>query len=424
MNKTLKRIMTIALALILCLSLAAPALAADETPNPNGNGLKGVVVYVNMIVDKDLAQYPQATATITVSAGAKADYPTSEGDTSAIVGRDAVMEGLKVGGNSNGTATVSFDGTAPLEGGSDKVADATQKYASHGVKIDFSGITFPNPGVYRYDVKQTSLTVASGKAGFTEATETYQILVFVVVNEESGEPEIGGTIVKPGEDNEDQKKPESPDPNPTDPDPKDPTDPEQDGYLGGTKGYMNFNNYYGAESITIEKSVTGNQGDRNEVFSITVDLAGSPDGIYYITNVNPTGTEGEYTHSNKTMGITVKDGTGSGTISLKHGESVVISAAKGTKYVITETGATNYVTVITEGKESAKSSSDFTEATQNNKTTGEAKTLSADVYYIINNNNQDTIPGTGVLLTIAPFVILMIVGVVGVTIVMKKKKYE
>ena len=418
MNKTLKRVLTIALALTLCLSLAAPAFAADD--NPNGNGVKKVTVYTNMIVDLNLAQYPATSVQIKVVKGPVANQGTGD---DAIVGREAILDKLKVGatvGTSTSTdvtsPAISFTGNdAKLIGGTDKVTDANHKYASHGVVIDFTDVVFPAPGVYRYTVSQ----VATAQGGFTFSAQTYEIQVYAYVDEDDN-VQTGGTTVTPkdpedGKDGKDETDPDGPT-DPTDPDPAPGTDPE---YKGGTKGYVNFNNYYGdAANITLKKIVTGNQGDRNQVFTFAVTINGT-DGIYYITNINPADAESGYTHSNTVTQIEVKSGTGNATVSLKDGESVKIVAPENADYSIQEGNATGYITSV------ENSGGDDITAPEkaNNGGTAVTGTATKGTTVTYTNNKQNTIPDTGVLLTVAPFVILMIVGIVGVSIMMKKR-YE
>ena len=419
MNKTLKRIMTIALALILCLSLATTAFAAEE--NPNGNGVTKVTVYTNMIVDKGLTQYPATSVQIKVVAGPV----ENQGDgADAIVGRPAVLDGLKVG-TSVGTSSsadvtsqsISFSGTdAKLIGGTDKVTDANHKYASHGVVIDFSGVTFPNPGVYRYTVSQ----VATAQGGFTFSQQSYQIQVYAIVNDQ-GQVVPGGTTVTPTdpEDGDDKGKDKNEPTDPTDPELPEPGPGEPNNeYKGGLKGYANFNNYYGdAANITLSKTVTGNQGDRNEEFKFEITINGTA-GTYYIIPAEGTSVSGGEGKTGATEIVISAEGTGSGTVYLKDGESVKIIAPEDATYTIKETAAGYKTSVANSGGDDI---TDPAAANAAGATVDVSGTATKGTTVTYTNDKSNTIPGTGVLLTIAPFVILMIVGVVGVTIMMKKK---
>ena len=417
MNKTLKRVLTIALALTLCLSLATPAFASSTGSEPGATEpekevRKAVTVYANLILDKDLNNWPTATATIQVAKGTTA----TDGD---FVGRDAILTGLKVGTTTSdgenspvSSQTITFQSSDTTISGaaSGKVANENQKYVSHGVVIDFSGVTFPEPGVYRYKASQSAITVG----GYTTAAEEYDICVYVEYVEGKG-PQIGGVVVTPKDDDDPTGK-SSGGEDPKDPDPNDPEGDNK--FKGGLDGEINFNNYYGSKySITLTKTVTGNQGSRNEEFPFVITLNGDA-GTYYIIADNGVVNGGD-SQTGATKIEIGNNGEGSGTVYLHDGESVKIVAPKGATYTIAET-ANGYITSVKIDNADEITAPDKA----NNGATVTDKEVTGNITVAYTNHKSGDIPSTGVLLTIAPFVLLMIVGIVGVTVMMNKKKYE
>ena len=135
-----------------------------------------------------------------------------------------------------------------------------------------------------------------------------------------------------------------------------------------------FTNSWKSGDLTVTKTVTGNAGDTTKAFDFTVTLtppAGTTlENSYYYTGG---GIEGVEPPEDGILELTDnKDGTYSGTITLKHGQSVTIEGLPGgTAYKVTETGADGYTTTST-GAEGTipEDGSAVTAAFTNSKTSG------------------------------------------------------
>ena len=453
MNKTVKRMLTMALALVMCLALAAPALA-DYTPNTS----EKVYIDKDLVLPKD-ATVPTVDFTFTLEANTTADeLVTSDG---WEIHQGDVTDVVITGTNGVEEAKVSFTPTHPTTAGSEggDIADATQKYATESLTIDFSGVEFDEPGIYRYKITEVKGT----DAGITyDEDTTYYIDLYVyylddgtlgigdiiVTDEdtlEGAEDTTGDGIIDTGDNRPDdpEEKVEAgsgeseegtdPTPNPDDKIPGDGDDDDGDPDTPKTPSVPNkgnsladFINYYVPLTLTLEKKVSGNQGSLTDLFDFAIDL-NVEDGVYYVTNANADGIEvvGYITISGGTGKFTSASGE-KGYAQLKSGDKISIKVpAKGYGYTITEQGAADYTTVVDNTDAASWNETNWTgikgTATDTKVATGTSLTIDKNV--VVENHKNGTVP-TGVLLTIAPFVILMVIGVAGAAVVMTKKKYN
>lgn len=125
--------------------------------------------------------------------------------------------------------------------------DETKKYAKKTATVDFKGVTFNEPGVYRYKITEN----ASGEKGITE-DKTARFLDVYVTSDETGKLAIGGYVFHTL--NAPQSKGTTAGSNNPD---------------GKNKG---FTNQYATSDITLSKKVTGNQGYKDQYFRFHVDV--------------------------------------------------------------------------------------------------------------------------------------------------------
>lgn len=188
------------------------------------------------------------------------------------------------------------------------------------------------------------------------------------------------------------------------------------GSYTGTKS-QGFTNSYDTSDITIRKEVSGNQASRNKYFEFTVNIAGAVPGTVYdvdLTKAEATtqsnaatikDNEGKTNPATLTVG---KDGTVTQKFYLAHGQEIKIQGiAKDSTYNVTE-NAEDY-------KSTAAGVTDYTDATNGTVVSTDLKTS-----YL---NTRDGVIPTGVIMTVAPFAAVTLLGGVGaVTMVMKKRK--
>ena len=149
--KKLRRILTLGLALFMTLGLALPVSAANYTPIPGTE----TELYKYLVVNED-AEIPEATFNFTVSAG-EAKEATA---TSVKVWAGVNPELVKVNGKVE-TGSVKF--IAGEEATSTNAVNALgvdgaegKKAAKKTIALDFSGVEFAEPGVYRYLITEAA----------------------------------------------------------------------------------------------------------------------------------------------------------------------------------------------------------------------------------------------------------------------------
>lgn len=364
MNKKFSRVFAMILALTLCMAMAIPVLA-DMAVAANGTG--SLTVKKNLIMDKNA----------NVPAGATFHFELTAAEGNTAPDYDGVMEGVTVDGAAYTEAGVNvvFTGEEETTDVTPAGADATvtQKYATETFTIDFTGVDYKNPGVYHYELTETDPEPPYSVTD--EAKQTQYIDVYVVIDDQTGELAIQTVVLYVTEEDLDAEN---------------------------TDSHKNegFDNDYNTIDLTLTKTVAGNQGNRNEYFEFLIKLTDvAIDGTYIIT-----GETGEV----KAGKIEVKDGKGEATVWLKHDDSIAIEGLPaGTSYEIVEQGAEDYETKVNGEKADGK------------KATGTE--LAEDTAVAYTNTRGGTIP-TGILLTVAPFAALMVIGIAGVLFVTLKKR--
>lgn len=397
MKKNLSRILSLALVLALCLALALPAFAAGSTyETERADGSKETVTFDKYLLMKNNANVPNATFTFTVSAGSAASAET--GKFEILAGPNP--EKVKVN-NVAKENTVTFavgDGTS-TEAGSSTVQGLVdgKKYATKQITLDFSEVVFPEPGVYRYII-----TESGTNQGVTNDANTARYVDVYVVDASTDSAlklKIQDIILHTAAD--------------------DIATGENNGTAGTNptgKG-TGYTNEYVTYDLTFSKTVEGNQASRDKYFKFTVKIENAVKGTTYavdLTKADSTITGNAatvYTNvANPTELVVGDDGTVTGIFYLQHGQSIKIQGlAVGTKYTVTE------------ANEDYKSSYTQTvgEATSETNTGSIADN---DVTVAYKNTRGGVIP-TGILLTIAPFAVLMLIGIVGVCLMVLKKKH-
>lgn len=287
--------------------------------------------------------------------------------------------------------------------------DENHKYAKHTSTVDFSKVTFSEPGVYRYKITENDTT----EKGITKDS-TPRYLDVYVESAENGTLSIKGYVFHTM--NEVQPKGNK--------DSLGSNNPE-----GKNKG---FENKYETIDLTLTKNVTGNQGFRDQYFKFHVDITDldggarlfltdkdgnkpykSTDTVAYAYNKD-TGTrttgqnrfavaEGNGSFADVSapdgsdadmsgLALTANDsGNASFDVYLKHGESLKINGlTKGAKYTVKETSE-DYSASATKNDQAidlTHNKTDHTDATA-------MQTLAGDETVAYTNKREGTLP-TGI----------------------------
>ncbi|MEE3492656.1 DUF7601 domain-containing protein [Ruminococcus sp.] len=392
MKTRFSKLMAIVMVFALIVAFAAiPASAAgySTVAGDTTSFVKDVVVdsnakipneIFNFTIESGIAQ-PAATGTVAIHAG-----PTPNAVT---VGR----------------ATFTSDHTTTAGTPSDST-DATKKYAEETVEIDFSNVTFNEPGIYRYLVKETAGTTA----GMTYDSRTLSLDVYVI--DDNGALDVNKYVLHEGQGTISSNN--------------------TSGSNGADEKVKGFVNNYASHEIEFGKEVTGNQGSKDKYFAVKIQL--TPDATHTIDDAStfpvimtsaerepdPTAaTATSYTaaamkEKNNVDVLTGGQLKGGHTFYLKDGQYITVQGLPdGVTYSVTE-AAEDYTQQNGISKDVSGKTYDNTDSTSG--------TLTQDIKTGFVNNKNGVIP-TGVLLTVAPFAIgLLLFGALAIFFIARKKK--
>lgn len=177
----------------------------------------------------------------------------------------------------------------------------------------------------------------------------------------------------------------------------------------GNKVPAEFTNTYNSYSLEVEKTVKGNFGDLNDIFTfyITLGKEAGKDDNYATATVKVSDTSNPANNANWTIG------GGQQTITLKHGQTATISNLPvGVTYTVTE-------------KQTNDDGSAWVYTTTGEATAEANKTIAAgDNKVEIVNEHQGT-PDMGVILDNAPYIALLaIVAIGGVALMLNKRRRD
>lgn len=199
---------------------------------------------------------------------------------------------------------------------------------------------------------------------------------------------------------------------------------------GATKvSDMSFDNTYVKDSsLTIKKKVTGTQADRTKHFNFTINMTkASTDTRASYTGTIVTGDKCKKTHQNVVLTFDNND-KAIANVELCDGDTITFNnIAAGTRYTVTEAGATDgytpSVAVVENGAKAVQTNadSDADEITADNKLIGEKANS-----VVFTNAYADT-PITGVIINNLPYVVLAAAAVcalVALVLINRRRQYR
>lgn len=358
MTKLVRRVMTIAAAMLMVFTLFAAAVPAQAANVPVNGGTTTFNVYLNMPKD---ANVPNVTFDVSIVAG------------TAVVGNASALPIYAgIGSPTIGDAEFTVDQSTTAGESGTPDSDSVSKYATAVVTVGFSNISFPAPGVYRYNVSLVNPNVSG------VSCDKKVLFLDVLVNDEAGDGtlEIGSYSL------------------------------HEDGDTVKSDGFVNT---YATQNLTLTKTVTGNQGDRDKYFEFDVKITNAAVGTKY--DIGGTFDENAGQQTNPRQLTVPAGGTLTQKFYLKHGQSIVIKGlTSDADYEITETSyvSDGYTTTNTDN-------------TSNGLTTG-TKDMPASAHTVtFTNNRQGAVP-TGVLLEIAPYIALAVVVIAGFVVLFATRR--
>lgn len=344
------KLAAILMAAVLTAAMAIPAFAADDdasststteaataTGTATGDAITSMTF--SKTVDADANTYqPKETFKFTV-AGAS----VTEGEKY----NDAVV--------SAGTGTITA---------SDVVTDSTlmgkQIYTS---TLSFSGLSFTQPGVYKYTVTETEGT----NKDMTYDSTTRNLYVYIRWNEDKTATEIYGAAMS-----------------------KDGTTSNKSADFKNE--YKKSNKTDEFQDLTIQKTVTGAQGDTSKLFNFTLTITSGSNRKYYMVSTTANGSEEQLE-----SGVAYE-------FQLKHGESIKIeNLSANDTYTITETES---------GKDGYTTTGEVKTA-KNMATTATTETIT---------NNKDAVTPTGIFMSYGPYITMIAAAAVLAFVFLRKRE--
>ena len=371
MKKRTLKLMAIAMVFALIFAFAAiPAATAATDYTPIGGN---TTIVKKLVVDED-ANIPDITFAYTITRGTAAAATAS---TIEILASDV--------GASIGNAAFSNADTANTIAGLPTDAQgsttAGKKYAQKSVAVTFPANSFTKPGVYRYVIAETD----GGKPGVTYDTTSRYLDVFVVADPATNALSVDSYVLRNTATTIGTNGSYTTDP-----------DVKSDGYTNTVTQY----------DFDFSKTITGNQGDKNKRFTFTLNITNAIPGTYRVEATDVTG--------NPTTITIGSDGTYTGTFDLTNGSDFkVIGLNAGAVCTVSE-DAQDYTAshVIDSGSVISGNNSGAITLTNANSS-------------VAFTNTRDGIIPTGVLLTIAPFAIgLLLFGALAVFFIARRKRRE
>lgn len=269
-----------------------------------------------------------------------------------------------------------------------------QGYAKKTSTVDFSGVTFTEPGIYRYVITETG----TNKAVTNDTNDKRYLDVYVI--DENGVLKVSGYILHATDSEVGMGESQG-----------------SDGTQKDNKS-QGFTNTYDTSNLTFKKGVSGNQASHDKYFEFTVEIKDAVPGTVYnvdIKGATPTsGSNAATIEANANKANVTKltvDATGKVTQNfyLQHGQEITIQGiAKDSKYSVTEK-AEDY-------KSTAAGVENYADATSGTIVSTDLKTS-----YL--NTRAGVIP-TGVIMTVAPFAAVTLLGAAGMVKIRMSKKRE
>ena len=403
--------------LTMAMLLNGTTVFAAETGYDATIGGTQTTTFDKFLVMDSQANVPNATFTYTVTAGAAKAYDVAGKKFQVLAGVDAdkiTMAGVGTD-TKNTIAYAPGDTTANDENTMVKNYDkGTEKYAKKTATLNLSAVQFTEPGVYRYIITEFGRNQAiTNDADLTRVLDVY-------VNDASTTDTDGNLIKKltiagyvlhsNTDDAPDVAAGES---------------------FGSTGAYVatksqGFTNSYDTSDLTLRKQVTGNQASHDKYFEFTLDIEGAQPNTKY--NVDISGAEATSGTNDATINTnagkanvtsitTDDDGKATQKFYLQHGQQVTVQGiAKDTKYAVTE-NTEDYKSTANTAVASVVEIKADTDSAEVNGTIA-SKDLTTG--YL---NTRDGVIPTGVIMTVAPFAAVTLLGAAGmVTIKMRKKE--
>ena len=362
LNKTFGRIATTLVATAMLASVAVvPAMAIPFTDGTVDNPIgNGDITFTKELLLPTDSVTPTATFNFDIK---PAEATASE--TVPVEGGGTVGVTTGFGNAITGAGTVQIS----PEDDENRKATATEGIDSVTATVTLNTIPggFTDAGVYKYTIEEQDLS----DSDYKDATEQLDLYLFVQRDTDSGSFFISGATIYNGTTK---------------------TDTYTNWYKLGTGETPNPDAQVG--TVTVSKTVTGAMGSMNDEFTFTI--SSSEDF-----------TEGKISIN----GGTVSAVPSNGQFTLKSGQTATITGLDAGSYTITETVDRGYTLAsVTGGDQSG------------NGTTVEV--TAGDTTAVGFTNNREAVSPTGLIMDIAPYVLLVVVAAAGCFVFLRKRRED
>ena len=397
---------------------AAPSFSYTPVEGDKADGTDDVTFNKYLVVNNGSA-VPDVTFDFSIAPGTGVG---STVDTIAVypgpvnsAGTKPSVESAVFGSGDTASTTKTTDDTVILA--------ADEAFVKKAVTIDFDGVQFTEPGVYRYIITEN----IGNAMGFSYDTQVVddtmkgqRTLDVYVTDDGTGSLVVTGYVLHEGTSA--------------------PAKGENYGSSGTTLSDKSdgFVNSHEAYDLVFSKTVTGNQASRDKYFEFTVTISSAVSGTIYTVSyeddhddatadgnadksisANPNAATTKIANDvAQPTDLTVGDnGMVTQKFYLQDGQSIAIRGlAKGTQYSIFEDE---------EDYKASSTTTDSAAAEKGGNTVRNNTGISQDVSAAFTNTRNGVIP-TGVIMSVAPWVIagIVIIGGIIFFVVRSKKKYD
>ena len=392
--KRFTKIMAIIMATALIMSIAAISASAYEPVSGDNTTLS---FNKFLIVDED-ARIPAITFNYTIAPGSAVAADSTNNTPAIIAGVGTPTVGTAVFATGESTFSTVQNGDAVT-------LDSGEKYAKKTVTVDFRNVQFSQPGIYRYVITESTNNDNKAVSYDTQTTGTARtryLDVYVIDN--NGALAVSEYVMHETTAVVENNNTET---------------TEDDVAADKSSGFVNE---ITSHELTFGKEVTGNQGSKDKYFKFTLTISGAQANTTYEVDLSaaeasPTQTAATVydTMSNPATVTTGSHGVVTEYFYLKDGQYITVKGLpEGYMYELSEVvedyTATNGISQDTNGTTA------YQDPVVN--TTG----VNADIKTGFTNDRSGVIP-TGVLLTIAPFAIgILLFGALIIFIIAKRRR--
>lgn len=400
-----------------------PAMAEGTTYKPVSGGKAVFEKYLTM---RTQANVPNTTFNYTVSGAVSSldsDGTTTlkvyaGNDSDKVTGTPTITNAVFKPGDATysevqdqpDSVTVQNKDNATAVNKDSVTLESGKKYARHDVTVDFSGVTYNEPGVYRYVINESanSDNAAHGIVNDTDATRVMDVYVI----DKDGALQVQGYVLQNGEPDGTLLR-------------------DGTGTADKSKGYAND---YVTNDLTLAKKVEGNQASRDRYFKLTLKIDNAVPGTVYdvdLTNADATTkTNGDnrQTYENPAKLTVGDDGTVTQEYWLQGGQSIKVQGvALNSGYSVNEDADTldkdsyDPSAVITGDTKNGSNTTDPDVSMDATNYTVKDSALTADTTVTYTNTKAGTIP-TGVIMSVVPGAVVCIGAAAAVVVMMNKKK--